>query len=128
MQMLSDNERYGNDRVGARLRDEAAAARAARPAGAEMLSSPMAAGPGAEACDSHHTISLTTAYGEPVADEDVTDSEFGAALRRIYNQAIPRANAVVVIDGIMHTRNSFLEFVREFNDWAARQRAPHAAT
>ncbi len=70
-----------------------------------------------------HTISLTTAYGEVVAAEDVVDAEFGAAVRRIYDEAVPRVNSVVVIDGVPHTRNAFLEFVREFKDWSARQGA-----
>ena len=80
---------------------------------------------GDEATD-RHTISLTTAYGDVVAEEEVADAEYGAALRRIYNEAVPRANSIVVLDGVMHTRNSFLEFVREFNDWVARQRGVHA--
>lgn len=76
---------------------------------------------------SHHTISLTTAYGDVVAAEEVSDSEFPGALRRFYNEAVPRASSVVVLDGVMHTRNSFLEFVRQFNDWAARQPGVHAS-
>ena len=67
-----------------------------------------------------HTISLATAYGELVATEQVAQPEFAAALRRFYNRAIGRANTVVVLDGIPHTRNSFLEFVREFNATAER--------
>jgi hypothetical protein len=74
-----------------------------------------------------HTISLTTAYGDLVAAEEVSDSDYGAALRRFHDQAVTRANAVIVLDGVMHTRNSFLEFVRQFNDCAARRRALHAA-
>jgi hypothetical protein len=122
MQMLSEFEKTSlRDRVGARSRDEAAGAKAAKPAGPELLGSARPAGgmPGAQ--DGRHTISLTTAYGDVVAAEDVTDAEFGAALRRIHDEAITRASGVVVIDGVTHTRNSFMEFVRQFNDWASRQ-------
>ena len=66
------------------------------------------------------TISLASAYGEVVASEQVTASEFHAALRRFYNQAVHCANSVVVLDGVTQSRNSFLEFVREFNDTAER--------
>ncbi|GAB3771071.1 hypothetical protein GCM10028796_39140 [Ramlibacter monticola] len=128
MQMLSQFETSVRDRLAARPGDEAAAARPAKPASPELRSPARPAG-GAESGseDSWHTISLTTAYGDPVAAEDVTQAEFGAALRRIHDEAIPRASAVIVLDGVTHTRNSFLEFVREFNDWEARQRVPHEA-
>jgi hypothetical protein len=66
------------------------------------------------------TISLSTAYGEVVASEQVPPAEFPSALRRFYNRAIQRANAVVVLDGITQSRNTFLEFVRQFNETAAR--------
>ena len=125
--MLSQFETSVRDRVSARARNEAARAKAASPAAAELLGSPRPAGAMPVVEDSRHTISLTTAYGDFVAAEDVPDAEFGAALRRIYNEAIPRASAVVVLDGVTHTRNSFLEFVREFNDWTARQHAHPAA-
>lgn len=67
-----------------------------------------------------HDILLTTPYGDTVASEHVPDDEFAAALRRFYNRAMQRANSVVVLDGIPHPRNSFLEFVREFNENDAR--------
>ena len=121
--MLSQFEMSVRDRVEAQSPDPAAGAQAARPAGADLLSAPKAAGTVPEAEDSRHTISLTTAYGDVVAAEDVPDAEFGAALRRIYDEAVPRASAVIVLDGVTHTRNSFLEFVRAFNDWSARQHA-----
>ena len=66
------------------------------------------------------SISLATAYGEVVASEEVPDSEFQAALRRIYGRAVQCANGVVVLDGVMQSRNSFLEFMREFNESVAR--------
>lgn len=37
-------------------------------------------------------------------------------------EAVERASAVVVVDGTTPTRNAFLEFVREFNECAERQR------
>jgi hypothetical protein len=67
-----------------------------------------------------HSISLASPYGEAMASECVAEPEFAAALRRIYNQAMEHPNAVIVLDGVMQTRNTFLEFVREFNDCAAR--------
>lgn len=73
-----------------------------------------------------HTLSLTTAFGELVASEQVPETELAAALRRFYNRAIERANSVVVLDGVMHSRNSFLEFVRHFNDCASRSVPPAA--
>ncbi|GAB3648355.1 hypothetical protein [Ramlibacter alkalitolerans] len=127
MQMLSEFEKFGDDRFGARPRDEAAGGTGAKPAGPELLGSAKAPVATTEGRGDRHTISLTTAYGEVVAEEDVADADYGAALRRIYDEAVPRANAIVVLDGVMHTRNSFLEFVREFNDWAARQRGTTAA-
>jgi hypothetical protein len=66
------------------------------------------------------TISLVTAYGEEVASEQVAPSEFPCALRRIYNRALQCANAVVVLDGVTQSRSTFLAFVREFNEAAAR--------
>ena len=123
--MLSEFEKFGDDRFGARPPEEAAGGKGARAGGPELLGSSKPAGPGGDTGD-RHTISLTTAYGEVVAEEEVADAEYGAALRRIYNEAVPRANSIVVLDGVMHTRNAFLEFVREFNDWAARQRGVHA--
>ena len=74
--------------------------------------------------DDRHTIRLTTAYGDVVAAEEVSDLDYGAALHRFHERAIARASAVVVLDGVTHTRNAFLEFVRQFNDCAARQRGP----
>lgn len=67
-----------------------------------------------------HDIRLTTPYGDTVASECVPDDEFPAALRRFYNRAMQRANSIVVLDGISHPRNSFLEFVREYNENDAR--------
>ncbi|MBC5785253.1 hypothetical protein H8N03_20065 [Ramlibacter sp. USB13] len=66
------------------------------------------------------TISIASAYGEIVASEQVPASEFHAALRRFYNRAVHYANSVVVLDGVTQSRNSFLEFVRHFNDSAER--------
>ena len=72
------------------------------------------------------TISLATPYGEVVASEQVTPAEFPSALRRIYRRALERANAVVVLDGVTQSRATFLEFVRQFDESAARsaQRQP----
>lgn len=67
-----------------------------------------------------HNISLTTAYGEVVACEQFTDDEFARALRRFYNTAMQRMSAIVVLDGVAHTRNSFIDFVREFDESSAR--------
>ena len=66
------------------------------------------------------TISLNTAYGQVVACEQVTAAEFPSALRRIHRCALQRPNVVVILDGVTHTRNAFLELVRHFNDSAAR--------
>ena len=74
-----------------------------------------------------HTISLTSAYGEVMDSEQVSGPEFAAALRRFYNRAMEHANGVVVLDGIAQTRNSFLEFVRHFNDCTARRARPKAS-
>jgi hypothetical protein len=71
------------------------------------------------------TISLATPYGEVVASEEVGPAEFPSALRRFRNRALQRANAVVVLDGVVHTRNAFLELVRHFNDCAERTGAHH---
>ena len=90
----------------------------------ELLTPPKRLGAAADGCGElpgTHTISLTSAYGELVATEEVPDCEFGAALRRFHERAVTRANAVVVVDGITHTRNAFMEFVREFRDCTARQ-------
>jgi hypothetical protein len=73
-----------------------------------------------------HTISLETAYGTMVASEQVPDAELSSALRRFYNRAVECANGVVVLDGVTQSRNTFLEFVREFNETAARS-APVAS-
>jgi hypothetical protein len=67
-----------------------------------------------------HTIQLTTLYGEVVDAEDVPATELTAALRRFHRRAVSRANSIVVLDGVTQTRNSFLEFMREFNETAAR--------
>jgi len=127
MQMLSEFEKFGDDRLGAARREETAGAKGARPAAPDVLGPARPAGAASEGEGgvARHTITLTTAYGNVLAEEDVPDGEFGAALRRIHDEAVPRANSIVVIDGVMHTRSSFLEFVRAFNDWSARQ--PHAA-
>jgi hypothetical protein len=66
------------------------------------------------------SISLATPYGEVVASEQVPACEFHAALRRIYARAVQCANGVVVLDGVMQSRNTFLEFVRQFNESADR--------
>lgn len=66
------------------------------------------------------TISLNTAYGQVVACEQVTPAEFPSALRRIYQRTLECANSVVILDGVTHSRNAFLELVRHFNDSAAR--------
>ena len=62
------------------------------------------------------SISLATPYGEVVAAEQVPAAEFQAALRRFYTRAVQCANGVVVLDGVMQSRNTFLEFVRQFNE------------
>jgi hypothetical protein len=69
------------------------------------------------------TISLATPYGEVVVSEQVAPAEFPSALRRFRVRALQRANAVVVLDGVVHTRNAFLELVRHFNDCTARAAA-----
>ena len=74
-----------------------------------------------------HTISLASAYGEVVASEQVTAGELQDALRRFYNQAVHCANSVVVLDGVTQSRNTFLEFVRHFNDSAERAARLHPA-
>ena len=66
------------------------------------------------------TISLATPYGEVVATEQVPPAEFASALRRIHRRVLQHANAVVVLDGVMQSRNTFLEFVRQFDESAAR--------
>lgn len=73
------------------------------------------------------TISLATPYGEVVASEQVSPAEFASALRRIHHGALQRANAVVVLDGVVQSRNTFLEFVRQFNETAARSRGSQPA-
>jgi hypothetical protein len=72
-----------------------------------------------------HSISLNSAYGDVLETEEVSSADFPRALRRIYNHAIEHASAVVVVDGITHTRNAFLEFVREFNDCTEREKRTH---
>ncbi len=72
-----------------------------------------------------HSISLNSAYGDVLETEEVSSEEFPGALRRIYNHAMEHASAVVVVDGIAHTRNAFLEFVREFNDCTEREKRTH---
>lgn len=72
------------------------------------------------------TISLATPYGEVVASEQVPPAEFASALGRIHRGALQRANAVVVLDGVMQSRNTFLEFVRQFNETAERSRGAQA--
>jgi hypothetical protein len=74
-----------------------------------------------------HTIHLTTTFGNVVASEEVPEAEFGAALRRIHGRAASRADTVVEVDGVVHTRNSFLQFVQAFNECMARARAAQAA-
>lgn len=69
---------------------------------------------------SAHSLSLTSAYGELLAREEVPAAEFAAALRRFHDRAVERASAVIVLDGITHTRHSFLEFVRHFQECGAR--------
>jgi hypothetical protein len=70
-----------------------------------------------------HTITLASAYGDLLDSAEVPDDQLRATLRRFYNGAIQRPNAVVVLDGVMHSRNAFLDFVRHFNDWADRRAA-----
>jgi hypothetical protein len=70
---------------------------------------------------STHTLQLTTLYGDVVDAEDVPAAELPAALRRFHRRAVARTNSIVVVDGVVHTRNAFLEFMREFNETAARK-------
>lgn len=72
-----------------------------------------------------HTISLSTAYGEVLASEEVDSADWPRVLRRFYNQAMEHQSSVVVLDGIAHTRNAFLEFVREYNDRVEREERLH---
>ena len=67
-----------------------------------------------------HSISLTNGYGGVVSTEEASSEDFAVVLRRFHAQAVERASCVVVLDGIIHTRNAFLEFVREFNECTAR--------
>jgi hypothetical protein len=67
-----------------------------------------------------HQIRIASVYGDELAFEEVPIAELAAALRRFHDQAITHSNSVIVLDGVVHTRNSFLEFVREFNECAAR--------
>ncbi|HYF21469.1 MAG TPA: hypothetical protein VEA40_26635 [Ramlibacter sp.] len=69
-----------------------------------------------------HTLRLTSTFGRIVAAEEVPETEFEPALRRFHDQVLQRPGVVVVVDGIQHTRDSFLQFVRAFNDRAARER------
>jgi hypothetical protein len=69
-----------------------------------------------------HTISIHSAYGEVLDTEQVQPAELPAALRRFHNRAMSHSNTVVVLDGVTHSRNSFLEFVREFNEFITRRR------
>ena len=99
MQMLSESESESDietsvpDRVGAPARDQAPGASAAKPAAPELLRSPRPAGAVPGDRDSRHTISLTTAYGDVVAAEEVPDAEFGAALAALAPGAWSRAGA-----------------------------------
>ena len=68
-----------------------------------------------------HTLRHANLYGELLAWEEVSEPDFAAALHRFYDRAIQRANSVVVVDGILQSRNAFLAFVREFNDCASRE-------
>lgn len=61
------------------------------------------------------SIALATPYGNVVESEQVPPAQFPAALRRFHNRAMSCANSVILLDGVLWTRNSFLEFVREFN-------------
>ena len=123
--MLSQFEVFAKNRGGAPARpgEEPAAAAGKQSASAPGRGSAKPAGGAPEADIDRHSLRLTTAYGDLVAAEEVSGRDYGAALRRFHDEAVTRANAVVVLDGVMHTRNSFLEFVREFNDCMARQRS-----
>jgi hypothetical protein len=79
---------------------------------------------------STHTLRLTSTFGQTVAAEEVPEHEFEPALRRFHDRVLQRPGVVVVVDGIQHTRDSFLQFVRAFSDRAARERrlgTPQAA-
>jgi hypothetical protein len=82
---------------------------------------PVCASGDARAARDLHTISLNSAYGNVLEAEEVSSADFPGALRRIYRHALEHASAVVVVDGITHTRNAFLEFVREYRDCAERE-------
>ncbi|HEX2543407.1 MAG TPA: hypothetical protein VHL79_00920 [Ramlibacter sp.] len=74
-------------------------------------------------CDirvAEHRLELANLYGELLAAEDMGRADLPAALRRFARMALERTNVVVVLDGVTHTRNSFLEFVREYDETAAR--------
>lgn len=67
-----------------------------------------------------HTIDLANAYGEVIATERFDDGELPDTLRRFYHHALQCRSAIVTLDGIVQTRNSFLEFVREFEEACER--------
>lgn len=81
---------------------------------------PVAAAGEAREARSTHMLSLLSAYGDTLAIEEVAPADLPAALRRFHHQVLERGSAMVVIDGITHSRNAFLEFVREFNECHAR--------
>lgn len=70
-----------------------------------------------------HSIALATPYGHEAESEQVPAAQLAAALHRFHNRAMSRTNSVVVLDGVTWTRNSFLEFVREFEETASRLKA-----
>jgi hypothetical protein len=71
-----------------------------------------------------HTLRLTSAYGDLLDSAEVPGDELAGALRRFHDQAVTHVHSVVVVDGVVQTRNAFLEFVRHFNDTAGRPALP----
>ena len=114
----------GHESHGSQVAAAAAAGRArgtAREAGRlvhprRAPTAPVAAKPAAGL----HTISLASGYGQVLATEQVAGDDFAAGLWRFYRRAMQRPGAVIVVDGVLHTRNSFLEFVRQFDECVER--------
>lgn len=67
-----------------------------------------------------HSISLATSYGKVIETSLVPAPELPDALRRFYARVIQYRDAVVTLNGVTTTRNSFLEFVRHFNESTTR--------
>lgn len=67
-----------------------------------------------------HSITLSTAYGTVLQNVDAVDEELPSMLHQLYERAVQNRDAIVTLDGVTHSRNSFLEFVRYFDEYRAR--------